>query len=357
MKIHEYKTYDINTTITNNDADFVFLKIDDAPFKIYGAHRERDRFVRIPSEIAEKAGGNVLERYTNTAGGRIRFVTDSNEVILRVTLDSPKKSAEICDLSDFTMSGMDIYANERYKGTAKPRNIFGDNTYEFQRLCGDSGLPTITLYMPTFNGIKDVYVGLKAGSVVYPAPDYAIKRPVVFYGGTITQGAAPLRGGTSYSNLLMREFDCDYLNLGFACGAHAEKEISDYISGLDMSALVYDLDDPMISPEELSKIHERMFLEFRKKQPDTPVLFLSRPYGSKPCQDVAKCRDIVKRTYENAIARGDKNVWMVLGSDFFPNQEIKENFSVDDTYPSDLATYFMKEAIKPVLREILEKVK
>lgn len=357
MKSHDYDAqYVIQTTVSREDLDLVFLKIDDAPFRIYGVTRDGDSYTRMPTDVAKRIGGSVLERHRNTAGGRVRFVTDSSEVSIRVTLDAPIKKYEMCDLTDFAMAGMDIYSDKTFKGTANPEGIFGDNTYEYVRPCGDKGLPTITMNMPLFLGVKDVYIGVKKGSKVLRAPDYTVERPVVFYGGTATQGAAAYRPGTCYASLLTREFDCNYINLGFAGGARAEKEMSEYISALDMSALVYDIDDPDITAEELRSIHERMFLEFRQKKPDTPVLFLSRPYG-KLTDDVKRREQIVKSTYEKAVARGDKNVWLVLGSDFFPDEDVRENFSHDDVYPTDLGCYFMKEAIKPAFAEIVEKIK
>ena len=63
--------------------------------------------------------------------------------------------------------------------------------------------------------------------------------------------------------------------------------------------------------------------------------------------------EIIKKTYENAIATGDKNVYFLDGG--APLREIGQEFLVDGIHPSDLGFYLMAKAVAEILRCILKK--
>ena len=61
------------------------------------------------------------------------------------------------------------------------------------------------------------------------------------------------------------------------CWSIFSQEIADYIASLEMSVFVYDYDHNAPSVEYLEQTHERMFLQIREKQPDLPIILMSRP--------------------------------------------------------------------------------
>ena len=65
---------------------------------------------------------------------------------------------------------------------------------------------------------------------------------------------------------------------------------------------------------------------------------------------------VIRETYENALARGDKNVWFIPGTDLI-RDEIGDDWSVDGTHPTDLGFFSMAKAIEPTLKEVIEIVK
>ena len=67
----------------------------------------------------------------------------------------------------------------------------------------------------------------------------------------------------------------------------------------------------------------------------------------------AERRDVIKATYDNAIARGDKNVYIIYGTEHFG--EVGMDYTADGTHPTDLGYYLMAQRIAPVLKEALEK--
>ena len=57
-----------------------------------------------------------------------------------------------------------------------------------------------------------------------------MKKPVIFYGSSITHGAAASTPGYTYENLIAQKYNMTYVNLGFAGNAKAEDAMCDYIA-------------------------------------------------------------------------------------------------------------------------------
>ena len=62
--------------------NLVTYDVRNAPFQLYGFYKPEERgvFKRIPLDVAEKTSKNVRLLCTNTAGGRLRFKTDSSYI-------------------------------------------------------------------------------------------------------------------------------------------------------------------------------------------------------------------------------------------------------------------------------------
>jgi lysophospholipase L1-like esterase len=276
---------------------------------------------------------------TNTAGGRIRFVTDSPYVTLYVKLGNYD------DRDHFTACGYcgtDLYEGERYLHTFRP----GKNHPEeyFSTVTLGEGKHDLTVNMPLYSDVREVYVGVARDSEISHAPGYKYEKTVVFYGSSITQGGCASRPGNCYQNILARKLGFDYVNLGFSGGAKAEDAIIEYIAGLDMGVFVYDYDHNAPTVEHLDATHEKMFLAIREKHPELPVIFMSRPSAID-----RKRREIIETTYNNAIARGDKNVYIVKAAELN-----KKDGTVDGCHPNDLGFYYMACDLAPVLEKALE---
>ena len=344
MKVSECKTYDIETG--SKIENVKFLKVTDAPFKVYGLTHDG---TRMPKEIAEGASDSVRKRYRNTAGGRLRFNTNSRQFCTVVKLGTRTKWSF---LTYHAASSFDVYAGVNHVSSVRchPDELY----YEFDKDTRNGGRAIITMNFPLLDDVLEVYIGLSADAEVWEAEEgYEIERPVVFYGAGVTQGVAGSRPGMTVAAQLGRELGFDHLNLGFCDGLDQSGVMADYLGGLDMTALVYDCDENA-APEELEKVYEPTFLKFREKQPDTPVVFVTSPY-LEITEDV-KCRyDIVKRTYENALKAGDKNVYFVDAYGYFPEDLRHSDMTPDGKHFNDIALYFVKEAVKPVVAKILGK--
>jgi hypothetical protein len=145
----------------------------------------------------------------------------------------------------------------------------------------------------------------------------------------------------------------DYYNFGFSGNARGDIELAEYISGIDMSIFVYDYDHNAPTPEHLSNTHEPFFKLIREKNPDLPIVMMTRPSITYTEED-KKRREIVRRTYENALSCKDKNVYFIDGESFFGDSD-REICTIDRIHPNDLGFYKMASVIEPVIKAILEK--
>ena len=329
-----------------------FYNVENTPFQIYGVFMENGSYRRIPEEIAKKVSPGVHILSTHTAGGSVRFVTDSPYISIKAECSVDKTS----HMALTGKVGFDMYAEyageNRYEGTFIPPFNFRKG-YEAIKDFSRVHKRVITINFPLYGTVSKLFIGLKEGSVLEPAPDYKINKPVVFYGSSITQGGCASKPGSSYQSILSRRFDCDYINLGFSGNAKGEDAMTDYINGLDMSAFVLDYDHNAPTAEHLRNTHSKMFRAVRAAHPDIPILILPRPkYYLEPEHE--ERFDIIYQTYLSAKEAGDNKVYFISGPKLM--ELAGDNGTVDGCHPTDSGFLSMANAIGEVFCKFWHEV-
>ena len=337
--------------------DIKGYNILNAPFSIHGLLLpvdENDGFHRMPQEIADKVSVRVADLHTRSAGGRVRFKTDSAFIGIHPILTNCSRSAHV----PFTCSsGFDLYVKDQdgkqtYCHTFAPP-IDPKADFIGQKELSGGIMREYTINFPLYSTTKSLEIYLEEGAHIEAPDPYTYQTPIVYYGSSITQGACASRPGTCYENIISRRFDCDYINLGFTGHAKGEPAMADYIATLDMSIFVYDYDYNAPSDEHYEKTHESMFRVIRAAHPDLPVIFLNRP--NLYLHPEAKVRqEITKRTYQNAVDSGDKNVYFIDSCDFFDGG-LDDCMFVDGTHPNDIGFWAMAKRIGDEIEKLLIK--
>ena len=330
----------------SDKSEIRFYNALNPPFEINGVFYENGKFRRIPEKVAKTVSESVYVLHSNTAGGRIRFKTNSTCIAINA------KMSGIGKMPHFALSGsagFDLYVGNEYTASYIPPYDI-TNGYEGIITFDTAKLREITINFPLYSDVNELYIGLDKDSIVCEPSPYKIKKPIVYYGSSITQGGCASRPGNSYQSIVSRKINADYINLGFSGSALAEKEISNYIKTLSMSVFVYDYDHNAPTIEHLSRTHERMFLEIRESNPTLPIVFMARPKYPL-CQDDISRFEIIKQTYENAISKGDKNVYLINSLSLM--KLAKNNGTVDGLHPTDLGFFSMAKAVIRVLKTIL----
>ena len=324
-----------------------FYDVEEAPFRVYGVKMDNGRYRRLPESVAAATNEGVLGLHANTAGGRVRFVTDSPRIAIHAAMDGMFQSPH------FTFAGkcgFDVYQNGLYRKTFMPPVDMKDG-FESVIETRLTEKAEILIHFPLYANVKHLYIGVEEGSVLEAAAEYAVTAPVVYYGSSITQGGCASRPGNAYQNIQSRLLDFDHINLGFSGSAKAEDAMIDYISGLEMSAFVYDYDHNAPTAEYLEKTHERMFKRIREVHPTLPILMLSRPQPNMLNPDDIERLRIVTQSYENALAAGDQNVYFIPGPALM--ESVKNEGLVDGVHPNDAGFASMAREMLPTLKKML----
>ena len=338
------KNFEVKTASPDG---MVYFDCTEKPFEVNGLLFSQDGFLRMPQVIADSINGGVKGLNCNTAGGRVRFVTDSRQISIRAKMRSIGKMPHFALTGS---AGFDLYADNDYEGTFVPPFDIKDG-YQSTLQCQSCGEREITINFPLYSGVVSLQIGLCAGASLKRAKEYADARPVVYYGSSITQGGCASRPGNSYQSIISRRLRCDYVNLGFSGSARGEEAMAEYISGLSMSAFVYDYDYNAPDEGHLQNTHARMFNTVRAKNPQLPIIMLSCPQ-SKLNESFRRRRDIIMRTYMSAREAGDNNVYFIDGGEIL-NIFGGDSGTVDNCHPNDLGFACMAKAIGDVLQNIL----
>lgn len=330
-----------------------FFDVNNAPFTIHGVFYENGQFVRVPDAIAKSVSDGVHILSKHTAGGRVRFITDSPYVAIKAL---QKGSPDMAHMPPSGQAGFDLYETVDGKNVYLKSYMPAHNAKDgFEGVLDFSsgGEHILTLNFPLYFNVKELYVGIKEGSVLKKAPDYSLKCPIVYYGSSITQGGCASRPGNAYQGFLSRWYDADFINLGFSGSARGERAMAEYIAGLDMSVFVYDYDYNAPTSEHLLETHEDFYKIIRAAHPTVPVVFASRPKVALTA-DEKRRREIVYNTYKNALSRGE-NVYCVLGNELM--KICGDEGTVDGCHPTDLGFFSMAKAFSLEFDKFINKVK
>ncbi len=325
-----------------------------APFQIDGLPWRDKPFFRLPGNFTEKEiNAGALNLAKHTSGAVVRFASDSPRIAVKAKL---RNSSFMPHMTPVGSAGFDLYARTRggdyqFVGIARVRP-FEQSISAVVANLGSAEPREFILDLPLYGGVESLEIGVAPDATVSAPPPYQVPHPVLFYGSSITQGGCASRPGNSYSHMLTRAVDAEEINLGFSGSGMGEIAVAKAIAELKLSCLVLDYDHNAPNVEHLRTTHEPFFLAIREKQPDLPIILMSRCdfYGTP---DNLARREVVKQTYDRAIARGDKNVYFIDGETLFGTQD-RDACTVDRTHPNDLGFYRMYQTILPVLKKALK---
>lgn len=330
------KNFIVKTNIQKDNIRF--FDIRENPFKIYGVFWENGKYRRISENTAKNISVGINALHAHTAGGRVRFVTDSKYIAIVTNVGNVLKAPHATLLGN---AGFDMYVGTQFAHSFVPPYDF-ENTYEGIAEFSTSELREITINFPLYGEVNEIYIGLENKAVLSEASPYRNDNPIVFYGSSITQGGCASRPGRSYQNILSREFNYDYINLGFSGRALGEETMANYIKSLKMHAFVLDYDHNAPTVEHLKNTHERMYMTVRDAHPDIPIIIMSRPKFKLTDEEIER-RSIIETTYKNAVSNGDKNVYFLDGKALTAICE--DEGTVDGIHPSDLGFDSMAKAL------------
>ena len=319
-------------------------------FHIFGQgwpQLSQKKFQRLP--ITEKSKLNNVALWNASqlsAGLYVRFRTDATSISVRFTLT--KQAVQHYNISSFGQSGVDLYArsddgktfhwlgNHLNYGfgtpaTANFRNIVPQNM-EGNKEC------EYMLYMPNFNGVSKLEVGVNEGAsfqyIEVPEDD----EPIVVYGSSAVQGSSASRPGNSWANMLGRELDAQIINMGFADNAKLDEGIFKVMADLKPRVFIIDAMPDMKTMPQLIKERVVAGVKILQAMTNRPVLLVESPGAPdrliRPGQDElhTKANEQLREAYDQLTQDGYTNLFYMTQEELGLNEE---DF-LDGINPSDL---------------------
>ncbi|MBR0459429.1 MAG: hypothetical protein IJJ26_09335 [Victivallales bacterium] len=372
MRVEDFEQGCEREVVNDQELHFVEVKRG-GPLSVYGLPfwEQEEEFCRLPVGALPQQSKGVQGLAWHTSGVKVRFRSDTRALAVRVKL---RGHSYYPHMPMTTISGFDLYMGQgcaqQFVGvTRTPENtlaytypLFNWTTSESQPCypkwdpLDASGLRQFTMNFPLYNGVEKVEVGFMPGSrLEVPAP-FTVPDPILFYGSSITQGACASRPGNAYFQILGRRLDANVIGYGFAGNCRAEPVMLDVINSIPapLAAFVFDYDHNAKNSEFLQETHQPFFRGFRQKHPDTPVIFMSKPDTDRAPEDTEKRRNIILKTFLDARAEGDQNVYFVDGKLFMGTYD-RDVSTMDGTHPTDIGFLHMADAVEDTLRLALAR--
>ena len=345
----------VNTTI--GDTEVVWMDVKKAPFSLHGFSDVTPFYRRVPADVAEATSEGVAALCKESAGGRVRFSTNSPYIAIRAKYLVVGRSSHLTLVS---ASGFDLFMDGEFgsrfvKEFRMPLDMH--DSYEQIVYLEDEYMRSYTINFPVHAVVESLEIGLKPGCSLAPATPYRDIKPVIFYGSSIVHGTAASRPGGIYPCVISRELNLDFINIGFSGMAKGEQPLAEWMATLPMSVFVCDYDHNAPTVEHLEATHYALYETIRKKNPDLPYIMVTRPdYWSLLCEQehILQRRDVIMSSYLKARASGDKNVYFIDGMSFNVGAH-QYDLSMDAVHPNDAGFLRMADSIGTVIRHALEK--
>ncbi len=315
-------------------------------------------FDRLPAKSEGKVRPEVWGLSRHAAGLAVRFATDAPVLKARWTLTSGQLAMPHMPATG--VSGLDLYVKHegrwRWLAVGIPRGATTTATLV-------SGLPEgereYLLYLPLYNGVQSVEIGVPPTNQLKKAPPRpeSRRRPMVFYGTSITQGGCASRPGMVHTAILGRRLDRPVINLGFSGNGRLEAEMAELLAELDVAVYVIDC-LPNVTEKDAAARTEPLVRILRERRPDTPILLVEdRSYTdafllASKRQRNASSRAAFRAAFDRLQAAGVKQLYYLTGEDLLGDDG---EGAVDSSHPTDLGFMRQADAFEKALRPILEE--
>jgi hypothetical protein len=215
------------------------------------------------------------------------------------------------------------------------------------------------LYLPLYNGVNLVEIGVPKGTALGPGPARpAGRKPIVFYGTSITQGASASRPGMTHVAILGRILDRPVINLGFSGNGRMEAEVTKFVREIDAAVFVLDC-LPNMTAKDVEERAEPCVRLLRDARPATPILLVEdRNYPDGFLIPSRRERNQTSQAalwgaYERLQQAGVGHLHYLKAAELLGDDG---EATTDGSHPSDLGFVRQAKAFEKPLRAILRQL-
>jgi len=322
--------------------------------RAFGDMERKRWFDRLPAVADGKVTTAVWNLSRDSAGMMVRFKTDAATIWADYSLLKEKLNG--ANMTPIGASGLDLYARDdagkwRWVGVARP-----DKKVVHQEITGGlaPGFREYAIYLPLYNGIEKLLVGVPPDARFEPLPPRATP-PIVFYGTSITHGASASRPGMVHPAILGRRFDRPVINLGFSGNGRMDAAVGELLVTIDAAVFVIDCLPNM----DAAAVREKcapLVRQLRAARPATPIVLVEdRRYTNEWIQPKRKTfhtanHAALRESFEQLKAEGVTGLFYIPGDDLLGADG---EGATDGSHPNDLGFVRQADAMEPVLRAAL----
>ena len=311
---------------------------------------------RLPARAKEIVRGPVWSLSRDSTGIAVRFTTDATAISVRWKLR--KETLAMSHMPASGVSGVDLYVKDgkqwHWLGAGRAEK-FPENEKVLVRTL-TLGKRDYVLYLPLYNGVTEVQIGVPAEAELSPAA-VRPEKPILFYGTSIVQGGCASRPGMAYPAILGRMLDRPAMNLGFSGNGQSEPEVAKLIAEIDAAAFVLD-SLPNLQPEQVTERVGAFVKILRSAHPKTPIFLVEHvEYAEAKFVEgrrskYAECNVRLRAIFKQLMKEGDKNLYYIPAENLLGTDG---EGTVDGTHPTDLGFLRMAEAMEPLLKVRLKR--
>ena len=311
-------------------------------------------YSRLPKDLKNVTRQAVWDLGLNSAGLAVRFSTDSKRIGAKWTLlnnfgMNHMAKTGVCGIDFYTLSDKGEWV---FIGTAIPN---GKDSKKVVVSNMEGKMHDYMAYLPLYDGVTSVEIGVDSSAVVEMPHNAALnkgsKKPIVFYGTSITQGGCASRPGMVYTSIISRARNQECVNLGFSGNGRMDKSMAEAVSRIDADQYVIDC-LPNCTTQILKDSAYYFMTYLAKAHPDVPIFMVENvdyKYGFVDLK--TKGDTIEKNSYWHELYRklrkeGYRNLRYIPGDKLSGSSDC----TVDGTHRTDLGFQQMAEVFLKYLR-------
>ncbi|HEX2639767.1 MAG TPA: SGNH/GDSL hydrolase family protein, partial [Pyrinomonadaceae bacterium] len=316
-------------------------------------------FDRLPARAEKLVRPEVWRLSRNSAGMSIRFVTDADSISVRWRLRSPNLA--LPNMTATGVSGVDLYVKDKGMWRWAASGKADKPVVNEQKIISNMSRKSreYRLYLPLYNGVESVELGLPPNAFVTPAKPFPVSdKPIVFYGTSIVQGASASRPGIAYPSILGRRLNRPVINLGFSGNGRMESEVAQLLVDLDAAGFVIDCLPNLSTGSDVTERTPKLVRILREKRPHTPIILVENIQYPDIFIETNKNKVVreknaaLRKVYKELISAGVSELYYVSSANLIGSDG---EATIDGVHPTDLGFVRMANIFEPILRRILRQ--
>lgn len=329
---------------------------DASQFKIIGKvyPNAKPTYARVPDSLKSTWRKEIWNLGQNSSGIAIRFRSNSSQIWAKW---KPQFDTFLAHMTPTAVKGLDLYCWTdtawRYMGCAMPYHR--SNNYKMIGYM-DKVEREYMMFLPLYDGLDSLEIGVDADAqIAKPKLDIPnTRKPIVWYGTSILQGACASRPGMDATAIVSRKLNTEVINLGFSGNAFIDEEVGRMMADVDASVYVLDYVPNAYVPLILERT-EGFVKMLRKAHPDVPIIFIEDPqfahavFDHLIAKEIKDKNDAMDKAFKELKKKGIKNIYYIPSSEIVSNDG---DSMVDGIHFTDRGFEQFVNAVMPLLKKL-----